>query len=383
MRIKILGLTFVVLLAFGAPAALAASQGAWKVNGEELTAKHNFKAEGTIEIEESHFGNGYSCPFVQEGTVGPGTVGEITGKKVFSCTYRRGTPCESAIELEALNLPWKTELTTVNGVLRDEIKSGGSGTPEWMVKCKGPAGKYEILCTGAETSTRVRSASEGVQATFDGESAKGSCVLGGSKTLGFKGSEIVKLTEGAGLLGVEATEWFLNSEYLERSVEIASKGKLTFSDVKVPLVGKMTVECTSTDKSVVGLGGGGEVTAVTLSACKGVSVCESNIKVTAEHLPWRTTLATSEGATRDLISEDGNGAPGFKLVCKQALVGELEDVCTNNTSASVKNVTGGVDETFDSQSAKLNCTLGGSGEGEIEGTDLLENPSGDTLSFKT
>ena len=188
MRIKIFGLALVALLAFGASSASAAKPGTWKVGGAEVLSAKPFYASGTIEIQENYYGNTFKCPFVQEGAVGPGAAGEITGKKVFNCTTGNRAPCNGSVELEAVNLPWKTELVTVAGLLRDKIKNGGSGTPQWMLKCKGSSGEtYNSYCTGAETSLGVRGYSEGVKATFDNESAHGTCERG-VETLVFSGS---------------------------------------------------------------------------------------------------------------------------------------------------------------------------------------------------
>jgi hypothetical protein len=384
MRVKTLGLAFLMLLAFGAVSAAGASAYSWKWEGAELAGPHSFTAKGTVEIEEQSSKSRYSCSFNQEGTVGPGAAGEITGKKVYTCT-NINTPawCESAIELEALHLPWKTELVSVNGVVRDRIANSGAGTPEWKVKCNGLHGKTENVCSGAETTTGMANASNGVYATFDEESATGSCSIG--TTLVLRGSENVQPV-GGGELTTGAPQWLFNGKYSKEAGSVAAKGSLKIADAEGAGGSPLVAECTSAGKGSAGPGNGGTLSTLTLSACKyswngNKTVCESASRVEALHLPWRTALIASEGTTRELFSEDGKGAPGFKIVCKTTII-TAEDTCTGKTSASVKNVTGGVDETFDSHSEKLSCSLGKTGSGTVEGTSLVEDLGGETLSFK-
>ncbi len=378
MRIKLCGLCLFALLAAGALQAAGASATGWKLNGSPLTEQKPYTAKGTVEFEEQFNKNNYTCSFSQEGTVGPGGAGTITGKKIYTCTHVSGSQCESAIELEALHLPWKTQLVTVNGLPRDEIKNGGSGEPRWMVKCNGIHGKIEEECTGAATTTGMLNVAAGVKAVFDGESSRGSCAFGGSNTLVLRGSETIAQVG----LTVETPEWLLGGGHLEGPVTVASKGTLKLSDAG-KTEGKAAVECASAGEVSVGPGAVGDVKHLTFSGCKvfGADRCEAGSTAEAVGLPWRTVLSTAEGATRELISEEGGGAPGFRMNCK-ILGTTVPDKCTGSTSALMKVATGGVDETFDSKSAKLKCEYGGAGEGSFEGTSLLENPSSGTLTFK-
>jgi hypothetical protein len=380
MGFKTLGFTFTALLAFGALWVAGASANSWKMNGSPLTQPRSFTAEGTVEVEERYRGDRYSCAFQQEGTVGPGATGEITGKKVYKCADKGGRLCESAVELEAVHLPWKTELVTVNGVVRYKVTNGGSGKPYWEIKCTGQGGKIEELCTGAETAMGMINVPTGVKASFDSESTKGSCVAGANEMLILNGTETIK--NGEGTLSVETPEWLLNGGHLENAVTVATKGTLKFSDAGA--IGKPLAECTSTGEGSVGPGNVGTLTKLTLTGCQGNAehpVCKSGTTVEAQNLPWRTVLVASEGTTREMISDGGKGLPGFKTVCK-TIAGTVTDTCTGKTSALSETVTGGVDETFDSHAEKLECTLGGAGQGAIQGTVLIENPSSGTLSFK-
>jgi hypothetical protein len=382
MRIKILGLALAVFMGFGALSAAGASASVWRnADGTEITSPVAYEAEGTIELEEQHFGNSYSCPFRQEGTVGAGAVGTITGKKVFKCTYLHGAPCEEAIEVEPTHLPWATQLATINNLLRNEFKSGGSGAPGWKIKCTKQGGeKRTEECPASKSttaSTALMNVTGGVKATFD----SGSSFLCNIGTLVFRGSEVIKKA-GGGVLRVQNPEWLLNGTFIEKPVTVQSKGTLKFRDAGSG--GKTVFECTSTGEGPVEPGSVRELTKLTLTGCKSVegTLCESSgLTVEARDLPWRTVLVTSEGTTRELISEGGKGAPGLKTKCKYPLIGTAEDECTGNTSAAVKTITGGVDEIFDTHSEKLSCTLGGAGQGTIEGTSLLENPASGKLTF--
>jgi hypothetical protein len=377
MRFKTLTIALTALIALGALSATGASAESWKLHGSKVTESLPVTAEGNIELTEHSWGYSISCPFKQKGTV-QGATGTITGEKKFLCTPVIGNGvCESAIELEALNLPWTTELAAVGGFVRNSIKSS-VGVPEWLSKCTGTRGKTEILC-GIQTSTGMFNASEGVEAWFDSESPKGNCLPGGGYGLAFNGAETIRATSG--LLGVETIEWLVNGKGGENKW-VASRGKLKFTDPG--MTGKPSLECPSAGEQTLE-GGRSELTTLTLTGCKEVGaqgVCNSSSTVEALDLPWRSALATSEGATRGLIKEGGKGLPGFKIKCVN-LLGTITDKCTGNTSAAMKIVTGGVDETFDSKSEKLTCEIGGANSGTIEGTNLLENPTKGPLTFKS
>jgi hypothetical protein len=165
MKIKTFGLALLLSLACGAcgaSAALAAAPGAWKLAGKEiLVGSAAFKASGTIELKERSYGEGtFTCTFEQAGKVGPGLVGEITSDKTSHCNYvgGSGSLCESAVELQALHLPWKTEAPPVNGTLRDKILEGGGGQPLWWLKCKGSTGTYENDCQATTSMSMTTSA---------------------------------------------------------------------------------------------------------------------------------------------------------------------------------------------------------------------------------
>lgn len=89
----------------------------------------------------------------------------------------------------------------------------------------------------------------------------------------------------------------------------------------------------------------------------------------------------SEGTTRELVSEDGNGAPGFAFTCRVLGI-NTTDTCIGRTSALAEVAVGGVDEVFDSHSEKLTCSVKGAASGSIEGTRLLESPLSGALTIK-
>ena len=195
------------------------------------------------------------------------------------------------------------------------------------------------------------------------------------------------MTSSAGHLSLEATEWLINGKFFESPTEVVSKGTVKFTDEGFNGLGTLVAECASKAERKIDPGSGSEVTAVKLTGCKYTvgaytNICESTSSVVAVDLPWRTALATTEGSTRESISSS-SGAPGFEVKCVNSVLGVEKDKCTGNTSAAMAAVTGGVDETFDSHSAKLNCSRTGTGKGLLEGTSLLESPGAGALAFQT
>jgi hypothetical protein len=176
--------------------------------------------------------------------------------------------------------------------------------------------------------------------------------------------------------GASAVSWELNGSPTTEAVNVASKGTLKFSDRHGGLFGeKLKIECAVTSEGSVGPGSTDATTHLTPTGCvTKEGTCPSPV-VTALDLPWHTELAVVEGRTRDLLSSGGSGAPGYKSTCG----GSAEDKCTGNTSTAIENVSGGVNTVFGAGSG-MSCSRGGAGMGAIEGTELVENPAGGTLT---
>lgn len=116
-----------------------------------------------------------------------------------------------------------------------------------------------------------------------------------------------------------------------------------------------------------------------------VGACKSGTEpvVEAIHLPWRTQLVlNSSGRVRDLPLAHGNGRPGWAVTCTNILGGKTTDTCEEEEgrpgSVSMRNIPTaamGVEETFDSETRLLGCSIGGKEAGRVSGTGLIESPS--------
>jgi hypothetical protein len=183
-----------------------------------------------------------------------------------------------------------------------------------------------------------------------------------------------------------APVWKLNGVEIKEAVSVKSKsvGKLKLSDTGAGT----EIECEGTDKGKVGPGGKDEVIEITATGCSFVSAkngsCEASKPVTAKavNLPWVTELYEPEvGKIRDHIrAHSGGGAPGWVVECTVAGFFKVQDECTGESNTAMSNVTGGVDAIFDATTPKANCSIGGTGTGKVEGTDLNENPVAGTIT---
>jgi hypothetical protein len=177
--------------------------------------------------------------------------------------------------------------------------------------------------------------------------------------------------------GYEGVTWSIGETTVTENTTVTSKsvGAMKFEDTK-----EGAVECKLTDEGKVGPEGKDETTALSTSECKTVSACEEGtISVKAVHLPWKTHLEEVEGGVRDKISNSGAGTPGWVVECHVFGI-LITDECTGETSTDIEDVSSGVDGVFESKSAHLNCSLGGTGTGVGTGTDLSEGTSGKTLT---
>ena len=235
MRSKTLGAAFVAALMLGALLATGASAHSWRLNGSELTKPSAFEDPASLEFENTHYGDNDLCSFVENGAVGAGALGEITsitnktGEKIVKCEVLRTGLCASAVEFEAYDLPWATEITTVNGVLRDVIKADGHGAPGWKIKCKALGSPYEFICEAA-TNTGIANSSKGAELSYDASSPKTGCTIGGSGIFATHGA--VRLTTASGIfsVGPETGEWLVNGAHPSKAVAVQTKGTLVLRD---------------------------------------------------------------------------------------------------------------------------------------------------------
>jgi hypothetical protein len=392
------GAVLVAVLAFGPLAIAQADESSeWYENGGKITSAKADTGEGSFEVEDTNSKIKAWCQTLQKGKVGglsAGSIESITGRsgeKAIACENRNEAACHGTVTMEAINLPWSTTLSRAGTEVRNKVSSGGAGEPQWVIQCKSETEKFKEQCL-AETNATIKNKSNGTVEALLEELIGQPCTT--LKMIFRDGVEVIKLSSGAKLrVGPEAPAWMVNGGQLGTYVTVVTKGKLKLSDQGTNESEKTKgpgIECASSGEERVGPGSLGEITHLTLSSCtilangkKSLECSETapNGEMTAMNLPWYTVLHTSGEATRQTIYEAGKGTPNFKIKCKLNNGLTFTDECSGSTTTAMKNVTGGVDETFDAKSEKLNCSFGGAGEGLVEGTELLESPSAGTLTF--
>jgi hypothetical protein len=204
MKIKILPVVLIVAAAFTALSASAATAHSWRVNGSPLTGNKEVRGTSKLTFENTHEGfYSFSCSISAKGTVSTLGLGEITsitteaGVKAIPCTIvHSSTYCQSAMEIEALGLPWKTELATLSGELRNSITNAA----EWKVTCKGIAGTLVNYCV-ASANTGIKNVATGVEEIYDSNSPRTKCFNDGAGTvLITSGTELLKTREVGAIL---------------------------------------------------------------------------------------------------------------------------------------------------------------------------------------
>jgi hypothetical protein len=85
---------------------------------------------------------------------------------------------------------------------------------------------------------------------------------------------------------------------------------------------------------------------------------------------------------RDDIASGGSGTPGWSIECLVLGI-TVKDECTGETSMGVEDTTSDVEMSFDADSAKSSCSLGGTGTGIAIGSDFDEAVGGGTLSTES
>jgi hypothetical protein len=182
--IKTLSAVCTVVFALVALTATAASAHEWQIRRAPLTKSVKVSQTATYTFEDRDVGAQFTCELEEKGTVGPGAVGQITSIKEVSCSEIKG--CQGPT-IEALYLPWNTELTTFEGGVGNHIKSPKDA--EWKWKCQIIGGeKRTEYCEVAPTMKVTNLAERGVEESIS--SAQTSCF---NATAGF-------FTKGGGLL---------------------------------------------------------------------------------------------------------------------------------------------------------------------------------------
>ena len=175
---------------------------------------------------------------------------------------------------------------------------------------------------------------------------------------------------------------------LTSALAVKSKGTLSLTDTKVPLVGSVTVKCTGTDAGTIGPEKADSITEIyETSGSKKIkctsSQCTGTPEAEAVHLPWTTELVEvtnkkGEKEIRDLIKNSGAGVPGWAVKCTILGVTKTDECTAASSTKTTNTASGNVAAEFEKESPKANCSLGGTGSGEVNGTDTIEHPTSGT-----
>jgi hypothetical protein len=200
-NIKVWGLAFsAMLLISGLAVANASAAPQWTLNGAAIGSAVATTGTGTLELTDTNgfFGSTVTikCSGTTTGTAGPGAANTTTTVTVSSCSTVSGV-CGSP-SATAINLPWKTELITTGGVVRDTIKSDGKGAPGYTVKCTIFGATITDTCSSERGQPLVDLNTSPVPVTFDSGSGTADCTLGGAGAGHVRGT--VKVSAKSGTL---------------------------------------------------------------------------------------------------------------------------------------------------------------------------------------
>jgi hypothetical protein len=174
-----------------------------------------------------------------------------------------------------------------------------------------------------------------------------------------------------------APQWTLNGVAITKAVPTTATGALTITDTNGFFGSAVGVVCTVTTTGTAGPGAADTTSTVTFTGCITEDGTCGSPSVTADHLPWKTELATINGVVRDRILSDGNGAPGYKVECT-IFGSRIADTCTSERLQPkvVALNTSPVTLEFDAASGTLDCTLGGAEAGHVRGDETVKSSSG-------
>jgi hypothetical protein len=203
-KAKIVGVALVAMLAFTALTAAAASAHTWEFNKVALTSPKAYEGIASFEIEQVIPAVKARCQMRQKGKLGAGAIGVIESvtsmarEKTITCQNTDTEACPGTVTIEATNLPWNTELSTIDGELRYVLKAGGgSSSYQWTVKCKSSRESNENRCSAATNTLIHNNVNGSVESIFDKNSPADNCT---ADPLHFKGTEDLTLTTVEGIL---------------------------------------------------------------------------------------------------------------------------------------------------------------------------------------
>jgi hypothetical protein len=198
-NIKVWGLAFsAMLLISGLAVANASAAPQWTLNGAAIGSAVAKSGAGTFELtdENGFFGSTVTvkCTLTLTGTAGPGAADTISTLTISSCTTVSGV-CGSPTA-GAANLPWKTELATIGGVVRDKILNDGKGSPGYWVSCIIVGNTIKDTCTSERLQPAVTLNTSPVPLVFDAGSGTLDCTLGGAGSGHIRGTITLKSSAG-------------------------------------------------------------------------------------------------------------------------------------------------------------------------------------------
>jgi hypothetical protein len=200
-NIKVWGLAFsTMLLISGLAVGNASAAPQWTLNNGPISASISTTGTGTLELTDT---NGFlgktvvvKCTGTMTGMAGPGPAGTTKTVTVSSCVTVSGV-CGSP-SASAIDLPWKTELSTIEGDVRDTIKADGTGAPGYTIKCTIFGSTITDTCTSERGQPLVDLNTGPVPVTFEAESGTADCTLGGPNAGHVRGT--VKVSAKSGTL---------------------------------------------------------------------------------------------------------------------------------------------------------------------------------------
>ena len=324
----------------------------WGQAGASLSKAVATKWKGTLKLGETG-GVTVECEEAGEGSVGPGVAGTVTKETFSKCATKTGTCAQPGIL--AVKLPWHSEVQASESKANNVIVSGEKGTPGYAINC------FSIFineCTGSPR-TSMTNVSAGVEEKPIGENLK--CSISGTNTGILQGTNVMEANSGGKLEKISAVK------NVTSAIEVSTTGSFNLKDTgSFPI----DVKCNVTTKGTIETLGVGKVTGYTLSKCEDVENCPEFETYLAEHLPWKTELYTEGTKTRERLVSGGTGTPQLTIACKR---GAMLETCGLNTSQKVENVfsEGLVNVTFDTLSARTNCSQGGEKTGKWEGSSKI------------
>ncbi|HEY3830422.1 MAG TPA: hypothetical protein VGL57_14610 [Solirubrobacteraceae bacterium] len=137
--IKMLSGACALVCALTALSASVATAHEWLQSGIPLGKSVNVTQKASYKFGIGGFSYiRFGCEFEVKGTVGVGGKGEVTSVKEVKCYENNACQAGASQTVEAVHLPWHTELVTFEGGLGNKITTA---EPEWKVKCKLASGE--------------------------------------------------------------------------------------------------------------------------------------------------------------------------------------------------------------------------------------------------